>query len=233
MTDESELEGLNPFDLLDAESERVARHFGTTGEWDRLSRCEGWTVRDMLSHLAGVEDYNRACLDGRAQTLMAELAEQGATDVASFNDWFVRRFGERPREDVLAEWEGANAAYRREMRGRGREGSVDTSIGPYPAWLQAFHLAMEYATHADDVGAPVDEGEREARTRWRARFARFAIAELGRPVRMERAGGLNRVVAGDETAELTDEELVEASQARLPSDHPLSAGLREALKAVP
>ena len=39
--------------------------------------------------------------------------------------------------------------------------------------------------------------------------------------------------AGDETAELSDEELVEASQARLPPEHPLSARLREALKAVP
>jgi uncharacterized protein (TIGR03083 family) len=231
--DESELEGLNPFDLLDAESERVARHFASTDEWDGPSRCEGWTVRDMLSHLAGVEMYNRACLDGRGQAVVSELAEQGASDVDAFNDWFVRLFRDRPRDEVLAQWKEANASYRAEMRDRGREGSVDTSIGPYPVWLQAFHLATEYATHGDDIGAPVEPEEREARVRWRARFARFAIAELGRPVQIQARAGRNQVSSGGETAELSDEDLVEASQARLPADHPLSPALREALKTVP
>lgn len=115
MADESVLEGLNPFDLLDAESARAERHFLTIEDWSAPSRCERWT----------------------------------------------------------------------------------------------------------------------ARTGWRARVARFVIAELGKPVEIDTAGGRYVVRAGDEHAELSDDELVEASQARLPPGHGLTPALREALSTVP
>ena len=232
MIDQSELEGLDPFDLLDAEGARVERHFLGSPEWERTSRCQGWTTRDMLSHLAGVEDYNRACLDDDLKSLFARAAEHDAKDLDSFNAWLVELYGARPTEEVIEQWQAANASFRAEMRARGREGSMTTSVGPYPVWLQAFHLAMEYATHADDMGAAVDPAERQARTGWRARFARFAIAEQDKPVEIEAAGGRNVVKAGGEQAELDDDELIEASQGRLPPDHPLDPALREALNTV-
>jgi hypothetical protein len=39
-----------------------------------------------------------------------------------------------------------------------------------------------YATHADDVGAPLAAGERPARTAWRVSFGRFALTERDAPV---------------------------------------------------
>jgi uncharacterized protein (TIGR03083 family) len=232
MVDQSELEGLDPFDLLDAECARVERHFAGSPDWSRPSRCEGWTTRDMLSHLVGVEDYNRACLDDDLQGLFAKAAENGVSDVHSFNAWLVDVYGAQPAEPVLERWRAANAAWRVEMRSRGREGSIATFVGPYPVDLQAFHLAMEYATHADDVGAAVEAGEASARTGWRARFARFALAELEKPVKIEAAGGRNLIQAEGEQAELSDDELVEASQGRLPPGHPLSPTLRGVLTTV-
>jgi uncharacterized protein (TIGR03083 family) len=232
MIEKPELDDLNPFDLLDAESALVERHFLASPDWSRPSRCEGWTTRDMLSHLAGVEDYNRACLDDDLKTLFARAGEHGATDLDSFNAWLVELYGVRPAEEVIEQWRAANAAFRAEMRARGRDGSMATSVGPYPVGLQAFHLAMEYATHADDIGATVDAGDSEGRRAWRVRFARFAIAELEKPVEIGAGGGRNVVRAGGEQAELDDDELVEASQGRLPPGHPLSPALRQALGTV-
>ena len=44
-------------------------------------------------------------------------------------------------------------------------GDVDSSVGAYPARWQAFHLAFELATHADDVGVPVADAEEARRAR--------------------------------------------------------------------
>jgi hypothetical protein len=186
----------------------------------------------MLSHLAGVEDYNRACLDDDLKSLFVRAGELGVSDLDSFNAWLVELYGARPTEEVIEQWRAANAAFRAEMRARGREGSMTTSVGPYPVWLQAFHLAMEYATHADDIGAAVNADERDTRRAWRVRFARFAIAELEKPVEIEAAAGRNVVRAGGEQAELDDDELVDASQGRLTPDHPLGLAVREALNTV-
>ncbi|MGH9041136.1 MAG: maleylpyruvate isomerase family mycothiol-dependent enzyme [Acidimicrobiia bacterium] len=224
----------DPFDLLDIESARVDRHFSAGPDWDRPSRCEGWTTRDMLSHLMGVEGYNRACLDGAVAALFEEAGQAGVKDVESFNTWNNDRYGRKPAAEVIDAWRTANAAFRQEMRDRGRHGTVDSSIGDYPSWLQAFHLAAEYATHGDDIGVAVGESEREARTAWRVVFGLFVLAENDKPVTVEPTGpGRQRVLTGGEEVELSDEDFVEATQARLPADHPLSDTLRQALGTVP
>lgn len=234
MPDESELEPFDPCDLLDGECARVDRHFSAGPDWTRPSRCEGWTTRDMLSHLMGVEDYNRACLDGAVANLFKESGQAGVKDVDSFNAWGKAPYDAEPAAGVLERWRAANAAFRSEMRARGRHGTVDTSIGDYPSWLQSFHLAAEYATHADDIGVEVSEPDRAARTAWRVVFGRFVLAENDRPVTVEPAGpGRQRVRSGVEEAVLSDEDFVEATQARLPADHPLSDVLRRALSTMP
>ena len=234
MPDESELEAFDPCDLLDAESARVDRHFSGGRDWSRPSRCEGWDTRAMLSHLMGVEDYNRACLEGGVGALLEEGAASGVTDADSFNAWMNDRYQDLPVAELIERWRAANAAFRAEMRARGRHGTVDTSIGAYPSWLQTFHIAAEYATHGDDIGVAVGEPERAARMAWRVVFGRFVLAENEKPVTVEPAGpGRQRVRTTDEEAELSDDDFVEATQARLPANHPLSGSLLQALSTVP
>jgi hypothetical protein len=48
--------------------------------WKQASRCAGWTVRDVLGHLAAGEDYHQACLDGTVAGFLARFAERGGTD---------------------------------------------------------------------------------------------------------------------------------------------------------
>ena len=234
MPDESELEAFDPFDLLDVECGRVERHFTSAPDWTRPSRCEGWDTRDMLSHLMGVEDYSRACLDGAVKALLEEMGQAGLADLAAFNQWVNDRYRDVPAGELIDRWREANVRFRTEIRSRGRHGVMDTSVGDYPSWLQAFHLAAEYATHGDDIGVAVDESERAARLAWRVPFGRFVLAELGKPVTVEPAGaGRQRARSGDSEIELSDEDFVEATQARLPAGHPISPTLRQALSTLP
>jgi uncharacterized protein (TIGR03083 family) len=232
-----ELADLEPFGIFDIEAERLARFFAGLdgGAWHRPSRCAGWSVRDVLCHLAGEELYNHACLDDDLAGFAARVTEAGVGGVGdynAYNEWCVRQRRDTPVAVVLDEWLSANAETRRRMRelGAGSPGStMTTSVGPYPVRLQAFHYCSEFATHADDIGAPVAAGEAPGRTGWRAKMGRFALRERKSPVEVAAADGGFRVVLGELPAELSAADFVAATVDRLPPDFPLDPKLRAAL----
>ncbi|SDQ31824.1 maleylpyruvate isomerase family mycothiol-dependent enzyme [Thermostaphylospora chromogena] len=228
------LDDLDPFDIFDAEAVRLDRHFATLDEeaWNRPSRCAGWSVRDVLAHLAGEELYNHACLDGDVRGFTAMLEREGLTGYEDFNEWCVRQRRDLPVEQVLAEWREKNGETRARMRALGRDAELQTSVGMYPVGLQTFHYCSEYATHADDVGAPVAERERDERTLWRAKVGLFALAERGSPVRVEPTPAGVLVHAFGDTASLTAAEFVEATVGRLPAGHPLDGRMRSTLRVL-
>ena len=155
MTDDRELAGLDPFALLDTEAGRLDAFLSGLGEagWQRASRCAGWTVRDVLGHLAAGEDYHRACLDGTVAAFLAGFAERGGTDLDSVNALGVADHAALSPAEVLARWRAASADNRHRFRERA-DGVVDTSVGDYPSRWQAFHVAAELATHGDDIACP-------------------------------------------------------------------------------
>ena len=144
-------------------------------------------------------------------------------------EWCVRTRQQVPVSEVLAEWRAANARTRDGMRRLGRQGTLQTSAGPYPAGLQAFHYSSELATHADDVGVPVSQAEDAGRTHWRAVFGAFALGEQGRPVTVALAGGTIRVTYQGQDEELSEHEFVDATVCRLPGDTVVPARLRAVL----
>jgi len=233
MADEALLDELNPFDLLDREADRVHRFFASSPDWDRASRCARWTVRDLLGHLTGLEDYTRAGLDDRVQEMFRAGAAAGATDIAGFNDWQLGMYADLPADELVKRWHEANLANRAELRARGRDGSVDTSVGQYPSWLQSFHYAVEYATHGDDMYVDVPDAEQGARTAWRVNVGWFVLTELEKPVEVQETDGGLRVFGAPGAVELSFDDFVEATQGRLPDDHPLDAAFRELLSTVP
>lgn len=235
MVDTSDVADIDPFELLDTEAERVAQFFSSRAEegWTKPTRCEGWRVRELLSHVDGVELYHLACLNDDIQGLFASAAaEGGVTDVDSFNDWIVRQRADRTVDDVMATWKKANAEVRQRMRERGRDGSMSSSVGPYPVGLMAFHIASEYATHADDMDVSIEESERDARLAWREKVSLFALKESEKPVDVERHADGYRVTSGEHSTTLSRADFVEAVTARLPKDHAISPELREALRAL-
>src|SRR5712691_4281938 len=168
MTDDSELAGLDPFGLLDREAARLEAYFSNLADadWARPSRCEGWSVRDVLAHLLAVADYHHACLDRTVAAFEEQVVAKGGTDLQRANAIGIARFAGRTPAELLTEWQTANAETRRGFRERD-DGTVDTSVGEYPGRWQAFHVASELATHADDVGVPVTAEERDGRVAWR------------------------------------------------------------------
>jgi len=227
------LSGHDPFAIFDGEAARLDRFFTSLdGDmWLRPSRCAGWSIRDVLAHLAGEELYNHACLNADLGGFFAWLQREGVAEegFGEFNEWCVRAREHLPVSEVLSEWRTANTQTRQRMRQLGRGATLQTSVGPYPAGLQAFHYASELAAHADDVGVPVSPAEEGARTRWRAVFGAFALDEQDRPVRVELAGGTVRISAGSQNAELSEHDFVEATVCRLEEDGAVPAGLRAVL----
>ena len=234
MVDDQDLAGLDPYELMATEAGRLDRFFATldAAAWKRPSRCAGWSVRDVLAHLTASEDYNRACLDGTVQQFLQEMGAKGATDLATANDLGVHEFDGQSPSEILAVWRAKTARNRDDFRARDAK-DVDSSVGAYPARWQAFHLAFELATHADDVNVPVDPGEAASRVAWQARFARFALKEIKADLVIDARDGRTQVKGDGVDLELPDDEFVQVVAARVPADSDIDAAVAALLSATP
>jgi uncharacterized protein (TIGR03083 family) len=230
MADAAQLEGLDPYDLMAIETTRLDRHFSALDEaaWSQPSRCAGWSVRDLLAHLAASEEYNRASLDGTVAAFLATLGERGVTDLNAANEIGIRDLDDVGTHELLELWRARTNENREVFRSRDG-GDIDSSIGAYPARWQAFHLAFELAIHADDVGAPVTSTEQPGRQRWLARFARFAITEVKPEARVVGDDGSTHVTGGDVDVVLPDDVFVRAATGRLDGADSVTPDVREYL----
>jgi uncharacterized protein (TIGR03083 family) len=234
MVDDTDLEGLDPYDLMQAEANRLDQFFTGLDDdaWSRPSRCEGWSVRDVLAHLLASEQYNSASLEGTVGDFLASVGARGAIDLASANELGIRELDDQSTAQIIEKWRTENTRVREGLRGRDG-GDVDTSVGAYPARWQAFHLAFELAVHADDVGVPVTASEEAARTAWQAQFARFALKELDKDLEIKAANGSTQVRGSGIDVELSDAVFVQAAAARLDDTGPLDAEQRALLSVTP
>ena len=234
MVDDQDLAGLDPYELMATEAARLDGFFSSASDadWGKPTRCEGWSVRDLLAHLAASEDYNRACLEGTVQQFLADIGAKGAVDLASANDIGIHQFDGKTPEQILETWRTHSGQNREGFRARDG-GDVDSSVGPYPARWQAFHLAFELATHADDVGVPVSDGEAQGRLDWQARFGRFAIKELKPDLAIDASNGRTHVEGEGIDLDLADEQFVDAVAARLPAESGIDAETALLLSATP
>jgi uncharacterized protein (TIGR03083 family) len=144
--------------------------------WVARSHCRGWSVKDVVAHLSTDEVYNQACLDGTLDRLPS------ASGLGGWNARGVRVRRAMSPLEVLQEWEARQALVRWAWGKIGLEGRIPTSVGRYPLRLQLWHLACEYAIHADDIEVPMSRRERQAQLGWRAAFHLFAAREQDDPV---------------------------------------------------
>ncbi len=167
----------NPYPAYDAEIRRLRRHLHglAPGGWRAPSHCRGWSVKDVVAHLATDEIYNQACLDHT----LDQLDYSGGLNAS--NERGVRSRRHLSEQAVLSEWETRQKNVRRRWGRLGRDARIDTSVGPYPLRLQAWHLAREYAIHADDIRVPVSARVRRQRAHWRILFGIWAAGEEGGP----------------------------------------------------
>src|SRR5438067_942772 len=160
----------NPFPVYDREISRLRAHLrGLKGtEWSARSHCRGWSVKDIVAHLSTDEVYNQACLDGTLRQLPFSGGLNG------WNGRGVRIRRSMSPVETRQEWEARQERVRRAWGAIGVNGRIPTSVGPYPLRLQVWHLAQEYAIHADDIEVPMSARDRQAQLRWRAAFGLFA-----------------------------------------------------------
>lgn len=234
MVDDQDLAGLDPYELMASEASRLDAFFAgaSAADWEKPTRCAGWSVRDLLAHLAASEDYNKACVDGSVQQFLADVGAKGAVDLASANDIGIREFDGQSPQQILETWRARSAGNREAFRARDG-GDVDSSVGAYPARRQAFHLAFELATHADDAGVPVAAGEAGARAQWQTQFGRFAIKELKPDLTVEALDGRTHVKGEGVDIDLSDEQFVLAVAARLPGGSGIDDDTAATLSATP
>lgn len=161
-----------------------------------------------------------------------KVRPQGLSDLDGWNEAGIRAYDGRSEADVLDEWRTSNAETRRGFRERD-ELEIDSSIGAYPARLQAFHVAQELATHADDVGVPVTEAERVSRRSWRARVSRFALSELKPELRIDVAGDFTMVRGAAASVTLDEDDLIAAVAGRLRPGGRADAAARALLSTMP
>jgi uncharacterized protein (TIGR03083 family) len=160
--------------------------------WHRSrTTCAGWSRWDVVAHLAANEEYHAACRDGTVPAFLAAAVDAGVTSVDGFNALGIEKRHGIAAGALLAAWQREIAATSAALRERG-DGTVDSTVGPYPALWQAAHIAIEVATHADDVleGPDVDDAARWA---WRAQLCRFLLEEHDASLRAEPADGGTRV----------------------------------------
>lgn len=216
MADRSELESLDPYDLLDREASRIAAWVEQLDEGGlaEASACEGWSRRDVLSHLLATEEYHHACLSGRVAELMERLMGTGASSLDEINAMGVAAHSGRPVDEVLTEWKEQNAETRAGLRAA--DGTdIDSTIGSYPARDQAFHVAYELAIHADDMGVPVVPEEAADRLQWMAGVSRFTLTDVKDDVSVERSGAGYTVRQGDVEATFDRETFVAGVSGRV------------------
>ena len=174
----------NPFPSYDREIARLRMHLRSLDarQWSAHSHCRGWSVKDVVAHLSTDEVYNQACLDGTLEQLPFSGGLKG------WNGRGVRVRRAMSPLEVLQEWEARQERVRRAWRTIGVDGHIDSSVGRYPLRLQLWHLAREYAIHADDIEVPLTPAERRSQLRWRVAFGLFAAREEGESVDAEVIG---------------------------------------------
>jgi uncharacterized protein (TIGR03083 family) len=120
-------------------------------EWELPSECPGWTVRDVLSHLIGIE---RTLLGDEAPPALTELPPHVENEIGARNEAWVAPRRSRPGHDVLREFREVTARRLADLRAQPR--SRFDELGPSPVgevpYREFMHVrVMDSWVHEQDI----------------------------------------------------------------------------------
>jgi uncharacterized protein (TIGR03083 family) len=153
-------------DLLGiAQAERAALgrtiQYTAPEAWGKPSRLDGWTLKDVVAHLAASERVASAALGSEPAAEVEEfLRDGGDLTIDAFNDYAVRRRAETPLRDLVVEWgRHADTALARAGAIPADDwGSAHVSwlAGEVPARSLLQSRVMEWWVHGEDIRAGAD-----------------------------------------------------------------------------
>jgi uncharacterized protein (TIGR03083 family) len=165
-------------DALEAQAKELLSLVGDLGndEWDRPSRCEGWTVRDLVAHCEGMMQRlvgaNAEPVDGPAEidrvgyyTYDPDGPREGEDADKTFSehirDRVIDEAGSRSGDEIRASLEAAAEAMLRDVgdipadRVIKRSGHPKMPFGEFVATR-----VLEFGVHSMDIGHAALRGER-------------------------------------------------------------------------
>jgi uncharacterized protein (TIGR03084 family) len=168
-------------------------------DWQRPTPCEGWTVADVVLHLAQTDELAIASARGRLAEATTELAGDlgSSPNVDVGADRLVARERGQPGTTVGARWRANAEELRRVLAAAGPSQRVAWVAGDLSTRTLATTRLAETWIHTGDVGAalgrpprPTDRLRHVARLAWRTLPYAFARAgrELSGPVAFELTG---------------------------------------------
>ena len=179
--------------------------------WSRPSRCDGWTVLDVVLHLAQTDDMARASVQGTLQAHVEENAAvwASARDVDEGAAAMVASERARSHSEVHDRWRGGAEQLRRMLASCDPNERVAWVVGELSARTLATTRLAEAWIHTGDIAAafgplppPADRLRHIVRLAWRT--LPYAFGREGRdlagPVAFELVGP-----AGEEWRFLPDE----------------------------
>ncbi len=127
------------------------------GEWSSQSRCEGWTVQDVVAHLIGVNDFwaasVRAGLAGEPTQMLRGF------DPAATPPLLVEPMRALAPREVFDRFVASNDAFLDaigELDDRGWAMLAECPVGHVPIRLLAHHALWDCWVHERDVALPLE-----------------------------------------------------------------------------
>jgi uncharacterized protein (TIGR03084 family) len=169
------------------------------GQWARPSRCEGWTVSDVLLHLAHGDELAVGSLEGRLADAGAEAARglRPARSVDDASDLMVARDRGQPGSAIRERWQASAEALSLGLSSCEPRRRVAWVAGELSARTLATTRLAETWIHTGDVAEGLDMELRPtnrlrliARLAWRTLPYAFARAsrQMTGPVAFELRG---------------------------------------------
>lgn len=202
--------------------EELDRQHGELGEMlgsldsdglNRPTRCQGWSVADVVLHLAQTDEFVIAGCTGEIADAKSPFltSAEGAESVDDVAELAVQRERGLPNDQLLNRWRAASQDSRRLLRDRPNDQQIPWVIGTLPPRTLATTRLAESWIHTGDVAEAIG-GEAAADDRlWH--IARLAWRTL--PYAFARSGaalsgsvGLHLTAPSGETWDFEPEEPV-------------------------
>lgn len=151
-------------------------------DWDQPSSCQGWTISDVVLHLAQTEEAVVASVTGEAFRFPGGLAGGNVDEIVA--GWVKTERGASP-DEVFGRWKAARRAALSALADADPDAPVTWAAAPLKPRTLATTRLSEHWTHAQDVAEPLGADYPDTDRLWHiARLAHrtvpYAYARAGR-----------------------------------------------------